>query len=72
MIGGMFFGKSKVMTLLCRSAGREDKLFRNTYGCDNIKTTHDDFRIKSPSNAIFSILVISGSSSTDRILFLTS
>jgi holliday junction DNA helicase RuvB len=66
MIDGMFFGKSKLGMLLSRSAGREDKLFRNIYGCDNTKRL-----MALGSNHACSIL-LTGPPASAKTLFLQS
>jgi replication-associated recombination protein RarA len=64
----MVFGKSKLGMLLFRQAGRYDGLFRNIYGCDNIKRL---LMMTLESNHASSIL-LAGPPASAKTLFLQS
>jgi Holliday junction DNA helicase RuvB len=64
----MFFSKSKLRTVLSHTFKREDKLFADIYGCDDIKKL---FRIALESNHTCSIL-LTGPPASAKTLFLQS
>jgi Holliday junction DNA helicase RuvB len=66
--GKMFPNKSKLKMLFCSSVRREDWLFKNIYGCDDVKRL---FRLGLESNHNCSIL-LSGPPASAKTLFLQS
>jgi replication-associated recombination protein RarA len=64
----MFFNKSKLSILFSTSAKREDKLFADIYGYDNVKKL---FRMALESNHTCSIL-LTGPPASAKTLFLQS
>jgi Holliday junction DNA helicase RuvB len=64
----MFFDKSKLRTVFCHLAKREDRLLSDIYGCDDIKKV---FRMALESDHSTSIL-LTGSPTTAKTLFLQS
>jgi holliday junction DNA helicase RuvB len=64
----MFFNRSKLSILFSHSAKREDKLFADIYGCDDIKKL---FKIVLESNHTCSIL-LTGPPASAKTLFLQS
>jgi replication-associated recombination protein RarA len=66
--GKMFPSKSKLKMLFCKSVRREDWLFENIYGHDDVKRL---FRMALESNQDCSILVV-GPPASAKTLFLQS
>jgi holliday junction DNA helicase RuvB len=64
----MFFNRNKLNILFSHSISREDKLFADIYGCDDIKKL---FRMALESNHNCSIL-LTGPPATAKTLFLQS
>jgi Holliday junction DNA helicase RuvB len=64
----MFFDKSKLRTVFSHSAKKEDRMFVDIYGCDDIKKL---FRMVLESNPSCSIL-LTGPPATAKTLFLQS
>ena len=64
----MFFDKSKLRIVFSHSVRREDRLFADIYGCDDIKKL---FRMALESNHICSIL-LTGPPASAKTLFLQS
>jgi Holliday junction DNA helicase RuvB len=62
----MFFDKNKLRSLLFHPVNREDKLFTDIYGCDDIKKL---FRMALESNHTCSIL-LTGPPASAKTLFL--
>jgi replication-associated recombination protein RarA len=66
--GKMFPNKSKLKMLFCSSVRREDWLFNNIYGCDDVKRL---FRLALESNPNSPIL-LTGPPASAKTLFLQS
>ena len=64
----MFFDKNKLRSVLFHPVRREDKLFADVYGCDDIKKL---FRMALESNHTCSIL-LTGPPASAKTLFLQS
>jgi hypothetical protein len=62
----MFFNRSKLNVLFSHSPKREDKLFADVYGCDDIKRL---FRMALESNNTCSLL-LTGPPASAKTLFL--
>jgi holliday junction DNA helicase RuvB len=66
--GRMFLNKSKLKMLFCSSVRREDWLFKNIYGCDDVKRL---FILALEANHNSSIL-LTGPPASAKTLFLQS